>query len=99
MDSRIEQRKIRIDERCEALFRVITSISDIYLTSNSDQKSYIETMIGAALWYIPKPSNAWTNHISLRLLMDFHPKSKVKNPRISMQREYIRVAKFNKRYT
>jgi len=90
MASKKEKRNIKIDERCDALYNVITSISDIYHDSNTDQKSYIETMIGAALWYIPKPLDAWTNHISLKLLKAFHPKSKVENPRISEEHVYPR---------
>lgn len=47
-------------------------------------------MIGAAIWYIPKPADAWTGQISIAVLKAFHPDSGVSRPRISEEHVYPR---------
>jgi hypothetical protein len=47
-------------------------------------------MIGAAIWYIPKPVNAWTGFISLGALQAFHPDSGIEKPKLSEEHVYPR---------
>jgi hypothetical protein len=47
-------------------------------------------MIGAAIWYIPKPSNAWTGRVSTGALKAFHPDSGVVRPKFSEEHVYPR---------
>src|SRR5688572_17164277 len=56
----------RLKERCEILEKIIDSISNTYKDKNitPDQKTFIETIIGAALWYLPHTHKYWTGRIS-----------------------------------
>ena len=47
-------------------------------------------MIGAAIWYIPKPQDAWTGFISFAALKAFHPDSDVVKPKFSEEHVYPR---------
>ncbi len=44
----------RVTNKCSALLNLILGIRDFYNFSNSDNKKFIETTIGAAIWYLPK---------------------------------------------
>jgi hypothetical protein len=61
-------REDTIKGRCSILAEIINSIKNIYRNSNKNQKAFIETIIGAAIWYIPKPKNYWTGKISVGAL-------------------------------
>lgn len=80
----------RLEDRCEALAKTIAAIRPIYAESGSDQQALLETMIGAAIWYLPKPPNAWTGRVSIGVLQAFHPDSKVDKPKISEEHVYPR---------
>ncbi|MCU0723851.1 MAG: hypothetical protein MUC63_09605 [Planctomycetes bacterium] len=42
-------------------------------------------MIGAAIWYIPRPPHAWSGFVSRGALEAFHPDSGIAEPRISLE--------------
>ena len=84
------EQKIRL--HCATLAKVIESVRPAYLAAAEAQKALVETMIGAAIWYIPKPANAWTGQISVAVLRAFHPNSGVLRPRISEEHVYPRKA-------
>ena len=90
MTTRETQKLARIRSRCGVLAKTIFSIQEIYLKADTDQKAFIETMIGAAIWYIPKPINAWTGFMSIELLKSFLPDSGDANPKISEEHVYPR---------
>jgi hypothetical protein len=69
---------------------VIVSIRDVYCRAEKQQKAFIETMVGAAIWYKPKPKNAWTGFISLEALKAFHPDSGIVSPKLSEEHVYPR---------
>lgn len=56
----------KLKERCEVLEKVVISISDTYWAdvTTDDQKKLIETILGAAIWYLPHNEKYWTGKIS-----------------------------------
>lgn len=85
-----EQREMKIAQRCAVLADIIVSIRGIYHDAEPAQQAFIETMIGAAIWYIPKPVNAWTGFISLGALQAHHPDSGIEKPKLSEEHVYPR---------
>jgi len=67
-----------IKGRCLILAEIINAIKKIYISSNDNQRAFIETIIGAAIWYIPKPENFWSGMISLKALEEFRNNGKFK---------------------
>ncbi len=80
--------KIRL--HCSVLAEVIVAIRPIYNRAAESQKALLETMIGAALWYIPKPTDAWTGKISKRALLALHPESNGGGGKLSEEHVYPR---------
>ena len=87
---RSTNRELKLERHCAALAKVVVAIRPVYEKLETEQKALIETMIGAAIWYIPKPSNAWTGNISLSALKTFHPNSNVLKPKFSEEHVYPR---------
>jgi hypothetical protein len=56
----------KLKERCEILEEIIISISDKYFSeeTTNDQRKFIETTLGAAIYYLPHSDNYWTGKIS-----------------------------------
>lgn len=90
LTKREKEKLEKIRNHCCALADVITAIKPIHTNAEAPQKAFIETMIGAAIWYIPKPLNAWTGKISKAALKSFHPASGVKKPKFSEEHIYPR---------
>ena len=67
-------------DKCYIISEIVNKMRDIYNKSNIKQKAFLETIIGAALWYLPKPSNYWSGFISIDLIKGF---SSNKNTKIS----------------
>ena len=60
----------KLEERCSILEDLIISTAEIYnkeITTN-DQKALLETIIGAAIWYLPSGQELWTGKISVNAL-------------------------------
>jgi len=57
---------IKLKERCDVLEKIIASMADTYRNkgTTADQKAFIETIIGAAIWYLPHTHKYWTGKIS-----------------------------------
>lgn len=77
-----------LDEQCSVLADVIVAIRPVYSEASPRQRALLETVIGAASWYIPKPLRAWTGRMSLGALKMFHPDSGVQKPRFSEEHVY-----------
>ena len=88
--NRKDQRERKLETRCAALADIVISIRPVYTKADSEQKALIETMIGAAIWYIPKPSDAWTGKMSTGVLKAFHPDSGITKPKFSEEHVYPR---------
>ena len=82
------EEKIRL--HCSALAGAIIAIRPIYSTLAAPQKALLETMIGAAIWYIPKPKDAWTGKISRKALKALHPDSENSDFKLSEEHVYPR---------
>jgi len=72
----------KLKDRCCVLRKCIISVSEIYYDANTneDQKRLIETMIGAAIWYLPNDLDLWTGKVSeeaLKLINQGMPISKL----------------------
>jgi hypothetical protein len=90
MNQQNNSRVIKMEKQCAILAEIVISIRSAYANADPEQKVLIETMIGAAIWYIPKSPDAWTGSISLGALKAFHPDSKVEKPKISEEHVYPR---------
>jgi len=90
MNPRKHTRDRILDEKCSVLADTIAAIRPVYAKATPRQRVLLETMIGAALWYIPKPSSAWTGRVSVGALRMFHPTSGIEKPRFSEEHVYPR---------
>jgi len=71
----------KLKEKCHVLRKCIISLSEIYhdANTNDNQRRLIETMIGAAIWYLPN-LDLWTGKISeeaYKLINKGTPRSKL----------------------
>lgn len=89
-----ENREAKVDGRCDALAAVLESLRPIYKVATLDQQDLIETMIGAAIWYIPKPNGWWTGMVSKAAIQSFHPD---RNGRPKMSEEHVYPRKLTAR--
>jgi hypothetical protein len=91
MSSRALKREQKLQERCQALADVLKAVGEIYRQPDfsENQKHFIETMIGAALWYLPIVDECWTGKISIEAIKSCHPESGNK-PKLTADHEYPR---------
>jgi hypothetical protein len=90
MTSRTLRRDATLEEQCEVVAALIVAMRPVYQSASPGQRALLETIIGAAIWYIPKPPRAWTGRISAGALRTFHPSSGVERPRLSEEHVYPR---------
>ena len=90
MKSPDNNREEKIRLHCSALAEVIVAIRPIYASVSGPQKALLETMIGAAIWYIPKPQDAWTGKISRKALGTLHPDNPAQRFKLSEEHVYPR---------
>jgi hypothetical protein len=84
--------KTKLRERCAVLVEVAKELGTLYDGEDATptQRHYIETILGAALWYLPTSKELWTGGISVQALADFHPDSGVAKPRLTEDHEFPR---------
>jgi len=80
-----------IKSRCNVLANIINSIKEIYYSSDKNQKAFIQTIIGAAIWYIPKPKDCWTGMISKKLIKNFFS---IDGKKIKISEEHVIPRKY-----
>src|SRR5665647_2237670 len=90
MTRRIQERAERLEEQCAVVAALIVAMRPVYEAASARQRALLETIIGAGIWYIPKPSRAWTGRISVGALRTFHPESGMAKPRLSEEHVYPR---------
>ena len=92
MSDRTQQRKAKLKERCDTLADVIESVGPVYRnpSTNEDQRGFIETMIGAALWYLPIVDECWTGKVSSEAVKSCHPNAGDEAPKLTSDHEYPR---------
>ena len=44
----------KVKNKCSALLKLIRGIQEFYSSANPEQRRFIETTVGAAIWYLPK---------------------------------------------
>ena len=91
MSGRRELTRIRLKKRCEALEGIIAGVRAVYEDphTDEDQRRFIETVIGAAVWYLPEVEECWTGRMSLAALRSHHP-DLGGEPRLTKDHEYPR---------
>jgi hypothetical protein len=69
---RARKRKLPRDEklsqRCEVLAAVVTALHPLYANSTQTQKELLETIIGAAIWYLPECDGLSSGKMSAKAL-------------------------------
>jgi hypothetical protein len=81
----------RIDERCDALVIMVKATRHVYLRASKYQQDFIETVVGAAIWYLPRMKTAWTGKISLAAVKSFGSAETV-SPKLSEEHVFPRKA-------
>lgn len=73
----------KLQERCEALAVLVNGVKTEYSGASQNQKAFLETVVGAAIWYLPKHTDSWTGKLSVNCLRSFHSLSNVSKPKTS----------------
>jgi hypothetical protein len=60
----------KLSARCHTLATAVRAIKSVYNDNlnQKTQKDFVETMIGAAIWYLPQAGELWTGMISMDAL-------------------------------
>ncbi len=78
-------------EKCEVLLALVNSTQEIYNRNiNVAQKNYLETAIGAAIWYLPKVDGLWDGCISYEALESFNSATKKTTKKLSEEHKFPR---------
>ena len=91
----------KLKEKCEFLAKTIKKIRNLHNQASPNQKQFIETIIGAAIWYLPKKANEyWTHRISINALKScLKPNAKLTedhvNPRKLAGEELLKLKTIN----
>lgn len=85
-------RASKLGECCELLAKVVKAVSPLYHhpSATPKQKHLMETMIGAALWYLPTVPELWTSRVSVEAVRSYVPDSGETNPRLTADHEFPR---------
>ncbi|MFC7357071.1 hypothetical protein ACFQO1_05190 [Jejudonia soesokkakensis] len=70
----------RLRERCIALENLINSIREYYSeeSTSKNQRAFIETIIGAAIWYLPHGKDYWNNKVSKAAISSLRDSAEVR---------------------
>ena len=91
LDNRSEKRLRKIFGRCQVLAQSVLRMQPVYKSDSisPDQRNYLETVIGAGLWYIPN-KGFWTGRISIRAIKNHHPDGGLEKPHLTADHQYPR---------
>ena len=83
MDNHDSNFKSKILDKADVIARTVMSQQDFYFSKdcNPNHKQLLETMVGAAIWYLPQGRELWTGDISidaLKKLYESHEPHKIK---------------------
>jgi hypothetical protein len=64
--SRLQKSEQRLGERCAVIASMVLALKPIYdsVETTETQKALLETVVGAAIWYLYQPRTLWTGRIS-----------------------------------
>ena len=79
-------------DRAEVLARTVISQQSFYQSPDcSDkQRQLLETMVGAAIWYLPQGEDLWTGCISLQALSQLANADKPKSVKLTKDHHFPR---------
>jgi hypothetical protein len=82
----------KLFRHCRQLLNLIKGVQNAYREiTNDDEKRYIETTIGAAIYYLPHEHNRlWSGLVSEAAIKDHHPESGSPKPRLTRDHFYVR---------
>lgn len=75
---------------CNVLVGMLETASLQYKGLSPGQQHFLETIIGAALYYLPTSTELWTGKVSVGLLKVFHPESGKTKVKSTKDHEYPR---------
>jgi hypothetical protein len=58
----------KLSQRCEVLADVVTALRRLYPSATQTQKELLETIIGAAIWYLPECDGLFSGKMSAKAL-------------------------------
>ena len=85
-------KRASLNEGCSILANMVRQLRPLYLqeTTTLGQRAFMETVVGAAIFYLPKVPGLWTGHISVEAVKLHHPESGTVKPRLTADHEYPR---------
>jgi hypothetical protein len=83
-----------LNDKAQALLAMLRALQPIYrdVSDNDRQKNFIETTIGAAVFYLPQPKELWTGLMSRELLSAFLESDSESKPKMTKDHVYPRKA-------
>ncbi len=61
-------REEKLSQRCEVLAAVVTTLRELYPSATQTQKELLETIVGAAIWYLPECDGLFSGKMSAKAL-------------------------------
>jgi len=82
----------KLRERAAVIANTVISQQDFYSSPDCsyNQKQLLETMVGAALWYLPQSNELWTGCISVGAVKEFVNSSEPKSVKLTKDHHYPR---------
>jgi hypothetical protein len=82
----------RLLERAEVIARTVFDQQSFYIGSSAtaNQRQLLETMVGAAIWYLPQSETLWTGDISINALNALGEASAPKKVKLTKDHHYPR---------
>ncbi len=82
----------KILDKAYVIAKTVMSHQDFYLSEdcNANHKQLLETMIGAAIWYLPQAKELWTGDISIKALKKFFESDNPKKIKLTKDHHYPR---------
>lgn len=85
-------KKNKILDKAYVIAKTVMSQQDFYLSEdcNANHKQLLETMIGAAIWYLPQVKELWTGDISIGALKKIFESDNPKKIKLTKDHHYPR---------
>ena len=82
----------KIIDKAEIIANTIISQQDFYLSEkcNENHKQLLETMVGAAIWYLPQGIELWTEQISFKAFEKLLSAKKAKDVKLTKDHQFPR---------
>ncbi len=86
------QKFSKMRDKAEVIARTVVSQVDFYHSAdcNANHRQLLETMIGAAIWYLPQGQLFWTGRVSVGALYAIAESSEPQRVKLTQDHEYPR---------